>query len=188
MEDPLLSLAKGGLRLAAPRLAGSAAHPASPGPNKPRRRGTRRPQQPACDGIAPSGQRGRHGKDTHPDRRRAWKRQRSGREAGACRLNRPRMKPCPPQAECARGPSPNAAPAGARPRAGGTECVPSPAPLTGRYGAAPRSKGSGETARGLASRGRPSPLMIGRSRDCGARLVLVRWCPKSPDAAAGKRV
>jgi hypothetical protein len=120
-----------GLHLAAPRLAGSAAHPVAPGAHEQRRR-SRRPRIPAHAMIALSDQRSDPSEEHAPCNKAAIARllvQAARRQLSACQACT-----CVIAAgsECARGPlRQHAAPAGARRQAGGTERVISPAHYLG---------------------------------------------------------
>jgi hypothetical protein len=89
VEDPT------GLHLAAPRLAGSAAHPVSSGAHQQRRRGPRRPHQPAHAIIALSDQRSDPSKEHAPCNKAAIAKlrvQAARRQLSACRLHKPHRR------------------------------------------------------------------------------------------------
>lgn len=127
------------------------------GPNRQRRRVPRRPQQPCQDGIAPSGQRDRQGKNSHPERRRRSLKSLRRRQAGACRLAWPALAPVAAEVRVRAGPFPKrrARRSEAEGRAGPSA---SPAPLRfpGRCGVSPLEGVAGAVRR-LRLRGRLSP-------------------------------
>lgn len=138
------------------------------GPNRQRRRVPRRPQQPNRAGIAPSGQRDRQGKNSHPERRRMSLKSLRRRQAGVCRLAWPALAPVAAEVRVRAGPVPKrrARRSAAEGRAGPSA---SPAPL--RFPGALR----GIPAEGVAGDDKSAPAQgkaFPSPRSIGTRRIL----------------